>query len=48
MGCVFPMVVVSIQPHAEFGQNDHREDALYFTNVVFVTILVNHFGAVSF
>ena len=25
VGCVFPMVVVSIQPHAEFGPNDHRE-----------------------
>ena len=28
--CVFPMVVVSILPHAEFGLNDHREGALYF------------------
>ena len=27
--CVFPMVVVSILPHAEFGLNDHREGALY-------------------
>ena len=25
--CVFPMVVVSILHHAEFGPNDHREDA---------------------
>ena len=25
--CVFPMVIVSILPHAEFGANDHREDA---------------------
>ena len=25
VGCVFPMVVVSIPPHAEFGPNDHRE-----------------------
>ena len=28
--CVFPMVVVSILPHAEFGLIDHREGALYF------------------
>ena len=27
---VFPMVVVSILPHAEFGPNDIREDAPYF------------------
>ena len=32
VGCVFPMVVVSILPHAEFGPNDHREDAPHFTN----------------
>ena len=30
VGCVFPMVVVSILPHAEFGPNDHRKDALHF------------------
>ena len=29
--CVFPMVNVSIVPHAEFGRNDHQEDALHFT-----------------
>ena len=27
MGCVIPLVDVSILPHAEFGPNDHREDA---------------------
>ena len=27
VGCVFPMVVVSIPPHAGFGRNDHRKDA---------------------
>jgi hypothetical protein len=26
------MVVISILPHAEFGRNDHREDAPHFTN----------------
>ena len=30
VGCVFPMVVVSILLHAEFGPNDHREDASHF------------------
>ena len=29
-GCVFPMVFISLLLHAEFGQNDHREDAPYF------------------
>ena len=29
-GCVFPMVVVSILPHAELKRNDHREDAPNF------------------
>ena len=27
VGCVFPMIVVSILPNAEFWPNDHREDA---------------------
>ena len=27
VGCVWPMVVVSILPQAEFGWNDHRKDA---------------------
>ena len=27
VGCVFPIVVVSILPHAEFGPNYHRVDA---------------------
>ena len=31
MGRVFPMVVVSIPPHAVFGPNDHREDAPHFS-----------------
>ena len=25
VGCVFPMVIVTILPHAEFGPNDHQE-----------------------
>ena len=28
--CVIPVVVVSMLPHAEFRQNDHREDAACF------------------
>ena len=27
------MVVVSVLPHAEFGRNDHREDALHFSTI---------------
>ena len=27
-GRIFPLVVVSILPHADFRQNDNREDAL--------------------
>ena len=30
VGCVFPMVGVSLLPDAEFGSNDHREDAPHF------------------
>ena len=30
LGCVILMVVVSILPHAEFGANEHREDAPHF------------------
>ena len=30
MGCVFPMVVVSLLSHAEFGLYDHREYVSHF------------------
>ena len=30
LGCIFPMVIVSILPHTEFGPNDHWEDAPHF------------------
>ena len=30
VGCVFPMIIVSILPQAEIGPNDHREDASHF------------------
>ena len=33
-GCVFPMVVVSLLPHAELGPNDHREHAPDFTILI--------------
>ena len=29
-GCVFPVVAISMLPRAEFGPNDHREEALHF------------------
>ena len=32
VGCLFPIVVVCILPEAEFGRNDHREDAPHFSN----------------
>ena len=35
VGCVFPMAMVSLPPHAEFGLNDHREYALHFTSFRF-------------
>ena len=31
VGCVFPMVVVSILPHAEFEPNDHQKDTPDFS-----------------
>ena len=33
---VFPMVAVSLQPHAEFRKNDHWEDAVYFEQRIWV------------
>ena len=38
MGCVFPMVIVSILPHVAFGPNYHREDALHFTECNIINI----------
>ena len=35
VGCVLPTVFVSILSHAEFGRNDHGEDASHFINDVF-------------
>ena len=32
--CVFPMVVVSLLPHTEFGPNDHRIDASHYNNLI--------------
>ena len=31
VGWTFPMVVVSILSHTEFGRNDHGEDASHFS-----------------
>ena len=33
VACVFPMVVVFILPHAEFGPNDHQENAAHCTSL---------------
>ena len=33
VGCILPMVVVSTIHHEVYGQNDHREDALHFTQI---------------
>ena len=44
VGCVFPMVVVSILPNADFGQNDCQEDAL---NVRVVIKMANFFPVTS-
>ena len=30
VGCVFPIVVLSIPIHEDFGRNDHQEDATHF------------------
>ena len=45
VGCVVPMVIVSILPDAKFGRNYHREDASHFIFTVCKTLnsnLLNH------
>ena len=32
VGCVYPMVIISMLSHAEFGPNHHGEDVLHFRN----------------
>ena len=34
VGCFFSMVVIYILSHAEFGRNNHREDAPHFINEI--------------
>ena len=41
------MVVVSILPHAEFGPNDHREDAPHFNGLEKYQIDDNRFAVLS-
>ena len=41
VGRVFPIVVVSILPHAEFGPNDLRKDAPHFTRIKRTSIADN-------
>ena len=38
VGCIYPMVVVSILPHAEFGPNEHQEEAHHFIFLKFVML----------
>ena len=40
VGCVFPIVIVSMLPQAEFGPNDHWEHANHFTILFSPFILV--------
>ena len=42
VACVFPMVVISILSHAEFGRNDHWEDVPHFNFTTFVGLRSNH------
>jgi len=44
VGCIFPMVIVSLLQHAEFGPNDHREDAPHFTSLLRAEINGHHCG----
>ena len=47
VGCVFPMVVVPILPHADFGPNDHRENTPHFSTVVYIYVYWLIFGHLS-
>ena len=43
-------MVVSMLPHAEFGRNDHREDAAHFIifkNIDQMNLVPNEFGSIS-
>ena len=47
MGCVFPMVFVSILPQAEFGPDHHRESASHFmttSSTEFTPVLIPLFA----
>ena len=41
VGCVFPMIIVTILRHAEFGQNDHWVDAIHFISSIFTFLVIN-------
>ena len=41
VGCVFPMGVVSILPHAELGPNVNREDEPHFSFILDGEILIH-------
>ena len=46
-GCIFPMVVISMLPHAEFGQNDHGEDVLHCNKLETVIRSLNLIGNIA-
>ena len=47
MGCIFPMVAVSIMPHLKFGRIDHREGTIRFTGQRYaIEGFINPFGIV--
>ena len=47
--CVFPVIIVSILPLAEFGQNDHQEDTPHFRELLeSLNIVSSYFAVKSF
>ena len=48
MRCFFPIVIVSLAPHREFEQNDHREDAPHFEMLMSPIFVINSLSLVTF
>jgi len=47
--CVFPVIIVSILPLAEFGQHDHQEDTPHFRELLeSLNIVSSYFAVKSF
>ena len=46
---IFPVIIVSILPHAEFEQNDHQEDTPHFRELLeSLNIVSSYFAVKSF